>query len=133
MKSKGTKKIIKAAAKKVAVKNSKASEKSLTKNKGVEKKYSKSAPSCKVTFRLPKEAAAEAHSVTVVGNFNGWDEEATPMKRLKTGEFKITIELPSGHEYRFKYLIDGCRWENDWCADRYLPNPYGCDDSVIIV
>jgi 1,4-alpha-glucan branching enzyme len=56
-----------------------------------------------------------------------------PMKMLRNGNFEIILELPAGREYRYRYLIDGCRWENDWCADNYSPNPYGCDDSVLIL
>ncbi len=102
-------------------------------NTGIEKQYLKSRPVCKVTFRLPKEAAPEAQSVTIVGEFNNWDATETPMKKFKNGDFTITLELPCNREYRFRYLIDGNRWENDWCADMYVPNAYGCDDSVVII
>jgi len=100
---------------------------------GIEKQYLKSKPVCKVTFRLPKEAAPEAQNVTIVGEFNNWDINATPMKKLKNGDFAVTLELPANKEYRFRYLIDSNRWENDWHADKYIPNPYGCDDSVVVV
>jgi 1,4-alpha-glucan branching enzyme len=69
--------------------------------------------------------------VTIVGDFNNWDKEATPMKKLKNGDFTITLGLASGREYRFRYLIDGKIWENDWCADKYVKNPYGAEDSVV--
>jgi hypothetical protein len=88
---------------------------------------------CKVTFRLPKEAVQDAKSVTIAGDFNEWDTTATPMTQLKDGSFQITMNLPAEREYRFRYLIDGTRWENDWCADKYIPNDYGADDSVVIV
>jgi hypothetical protein len=87
----------------------------------------------KVTFRLPKEAVQGAKSVTIVGDFNEWNTTATPMTGLKDGSFQITLTLPAEREYRFRYLIDGTRWENDWCADKYIPNDYGADDSVVIV
>jgi 1,4-alpha-glucan branching enzyme len=100
---------------------------------GFRKQYLKSRPICRVTFRLPKKAAPDAKGVTIVGDFNNWDKALTPMKRLKNGDFTVTLELERGREYRFRYLIDGNRWENDWCADRYVPNPYNCDDSVVVV
>jgi hypothetical protein len=34
---------------------------------------------------------------------------------------------------RFRYLLDGERWENDWTADAYVPNSFGSDDSVVEV
>lgn len=100
---------------------------------GIKKTYLKSRPACKVMFRLPKEAAPDAQGVTIVGEFNDWNRTASPMKRLKNGDFTVTLELPRDRKYRFRYLIDGSHWENDWNADRYVQNPYGCDDSVVIV
>ena len=99
-------------------------------NQGIKKQYLKSG-ACKVTFKLPKEAAPEANVVAVVGDFNDWSIEATPMKKQKNGDFTATVELQPGREYRYKYLIDGQTWENDWNADRYEQNAYGTDDSVI--
>jgi 1,4-alpha-glucan branching enzyme len=99
----------------------------------LKKQYLKSNPVCKVTFRLPKDAAPDACAVSVVGEFNNWDMSEHQMKKLKNGDFSATIELTCNREYRFRYLIDSCRWENDWCADKYLPNKHGSDDSVVIV
>jgi hypothetical protein len=38
-----------------------------------------------------------------------------------------------GRAYRFRYLLDGVRWENDWHADDYVLNVHGSHDSVVIV
>lgn len=99
---------------------------------GLKKQYLKSKPVCKITFRLPREAAPDARSVSLVGDFNGWVAGATPMKRLRDGSFSATVELQNGRDYRFRYLIDGGRWENDWRADRYEPNSFGSEDSVVV-
>jgi 1,4-alpha-glucan branching enzyme len=100
--------------------------------RGLKKQYLNST-ACKVTFRLPKEAAPEAKTVTLVGDFNNWNLTDNQMKKLKNGDFKLTLKLPCNREYRFKYLIDSTRWENDWYADKYIPNPYGGEDSVVVV
>ncbi len=103
-------------------------------NFGFEKQYLKSSPTCRVTFRLPKEAAPKAQSVTIVGDFNNWDISETPLKKLKNGTFAVTIDLERDREYQFRYLIDFKKWENDWNADKYVPNLYGdCENSVVIV
>jgi CHAD domain-containing protein len=47
------------------------------------------------------------------------------------GGFVRTVQLEAGRVYRFRYLLDGHRWENDWAADRYVPNVYGSDDSIV--
>jgi hypothetical protein len=49
------------------------------------------------------------------------------------GGHEVTVELPVGASYRFRYLLDDARWANDWAADDYLPNDYGSEDSVVAV
>lgn len=97
----------------------------------LKKLYSKTKALCKVTFRLPKEAAPEATQVTLVGDFNQWNTNETPMQKMKNGDFTVTLELASEQQYKFRYLIDNCQWENDWQADEYVPNCYGTDDSIV--
>ena len=101
--------------------------------RGIRKKFRATGPVCRVTFTLPKEAAFDAETVCVMGEFNNWSPNAAPMKRRTNGDFSITLDLEKGRSYRFRYLIDGCKYENDWRADRYEPNPYGGEDSVVEV
>jgi hypothetical protein len=100
---------------------------------GIKKQYLKSNGSCNVTFRLPKEAAPDAQVVTIVGDFNNWNFTENQMKKLKNGDFNATLKLHRDNEYRFRYFIDNNLWENDWCADKYVPNTFGSDDSLVIV
>ena len=51
------------------------------------KNYSKTKKSCAVTFRLGPEANAQ--TAFVCGDFNNWDKEASPMKPLKDGGFRV--------------------------------------------
>lgn len=97
----------------------------------IRKAYTKTGRSCRVTFELPAEVNAE--SACLCGEFNQWDPEAHPMKRRKDGGFWLTISLKPGHQYRYRFLLDGTRWENDWAADGYVPNPFGGEDSLIEV
>jgi 1,4-alpha-glucan branching enzyme len=101
--------------------------------KSLKKQYVKSGGVCKVSFRLPKEAVKGAKRVNIVGDFNDWSIEANPMKQLRSGEFTLILYLKPGREYKFRYLVDGYRWENDWNADRYERNIFGSDDSVVAV
>jgi hypothetical protein len=98
---------------------------------GIKKKYLESRNTCEVTFRLPSEASLGARKATVVGDFNNWEKEATPLTKQENGDFIIALELDAGKEYRFRYLIDGKRWENDWHADKYVKSPYDVEDSVV--
>ncbi|HEX2809014.1 MAG TPA: isoamylase early set domain-containing protein [Kineosporiaceae bacterium] len=82
-----------------------------------------------VTFELP--AAAAAAAVSVCGEFNDWSPATHRLTRTDNGSFQATLELQAGRRWRFRYLLDGQRWENDWAADDYLPNVHGGDDSVV--
>jgi len=101
---------------------------------GLKKKYLKTKPVCKVSFEIPKDAVKNANKISLVGDFNSWDSAATPMTKRKNGTFASTLDLAPGKEYQFRYLIDGELWENDWAADKYVPNAYGdAENSVVIV
>jgi 1,4-alpha-glucan branching enzyme len=102
-------------------------------NMGIKKKYLKSGPICKVTFRLPREAVPDAESITIVGDFNNWNETDLPLKKLKNGTFTVTIDLQRDREYQYRYLIDSSKWENDWNADKYIPAPYGDSENSVVV
>lgn len=97
----------------------------------LKKSYSKTGRKCRVTFKLSAEVGAE--TAVLCGEFNEWDEAANPMKKLKDGSFSASVSLDAGSSYRFRYLLDSERWENDWEADAYLPNDHGSDDSIVEV
>lgn len=98
----------------------------------IEKKVSPKGKSVRVVFELPAEAAQE--SVTVVGDFNEWNEEKDVMKfDAKTGVWSKAISLKPGNTYEFRYLVDGQDWRNDEQADGYVPNPYSGQNSLLNV
>ncbi len=99
----------------------------------IKKQYLKSKPVCKVTFRLPGQAAGSAESANIVGEFNDWNIYATPMKRLKNGSFVVTLDLKPNIEYQFRYLLDDKTWENDGEADKYESHPYGDGENSVVV
>jgi len=83
-----------------------------------------------VTFSLTANILAE--QVHLVGDFNDWDPLATPMRQDRSGgDWQVTLQLAPDCCYRFRYLVDGRQWLNDWHADDFLENPYGSYDSVV--
>lgn len=93
----------------------------------MKKTYSKN-NTCKVTFSYPAKSAKEVY---VVGDFNDWDTGALPMKKNKNG-FSTTLELEADHDYQYRFLVDGERWENDESADGFAPSPYpDCENCVV--
>jgi Glycogen recognition site of AMP-activated protein kinase len=50
-------------------------------------------------------AAPLAQSVYIVGDFNGWDSTAHPMRRGVDGSWSIQVHLHHGH-HRYLFLVD---------------------------
>lgn len=96
------------------------------------KKYLKTRPVCKVTFNLPPQHHDGVDQVSLIGDFNGWDANAMPMKRRKDGSWSLEIELTPGREYQFLYQLGGDRYANDDAADAYIPNPFGTGKNSVI-
>ena len=97
----------------------------------LKKNYSKTGKICRVTFRY--ENLENADSAVLAGDFNNWSAQENPMKRLKNGSFSVTVSLPAGSSYPFRYVLDDSIWVNDEAADAYVPNTYGEDNSVVVV
>jgi hypothetical protein len=56
------------------------------------------------------------------------------MKRLKTGNHMVTLDLKIDREYQYRYLFDGTVWINDWQTDKYVPSYYrNVENSVIVL
>jgi 1,4-alpha-glucan branching enzyme len=98
----------------------------------IQKKFLKSKPVCKVTFKISEKVSDGAENAYVVGEFNDWSTSATPMKRLKNGSFSATVDLAKNRSYQFRYLLGQSKWENDPEADGYLPTPYGDSQNSVI-
>jgi len=95
------------------------------------KEYREDGETCLVTFELPAEAGAQ--EAYLCGEFNSWDQTCQPMTAREDGSFSLTLELRAGRSYRYRYVLDGANWVNDWLADGYQVNPYGSEDSVVEV
>lgn len=94
----------------------------------ISKQFLKTKPVCKVTFTVPAEEATE---VKVVGSFNQWNTDATPLKKLKNGTFKGTVNLDKGQTYEFRYWIDGA-YANDEQADAYQWSEFASADNCVL-
>jgi 1,4-alpha-glucan branching enzyme len=99
----------------------------------IEKKFLKAKPVCKVKFSLSGDQYASASSILLVGDFNNWQIGETPLKKAKTGIWSVALDLESGKEHQFRYLIDGTNWENDPEADKYVSSGLGSENSVIVL
>jgi len=85
----------------------------------------------KVTFSLPLCDVAGA--VSVVGDFNGWDPSAHPMKKRSNGTCSVSVELPAGATYRFKYVTSDGTWFCEPAADGEEWNEFATTNSLLQV
>ena len=99
----------------------------------LKKTYVKSRDVWKVSFNLSKEECPDVENITsihLVGDFNDWDKEATPLTYAKS-IYSTTLEFTPRQEFQFRYLINGQIWCNDWHADGYIANEYGGDNCIL--
>ncbi len=94
----------------------------------IKKQYLKSKPVCKVTFEV---TAKEANNVSVVGDFNQWNTESAPLKKLKNGNFKGVLPFEKGNSYEFKYVIDG-DYINEEKSDSFKWNAYANTENGVL-
>lgn len=80
----------------------------------------------RVTFTLP--AAEPAAAVSVVGDFNGWDPWAHPLRRRTNQTRSASVTVPTGSTLRFRYLAEGGYWFNDDTL-----SPSDGEDAIIAV
>jgi hypothetical protein len=69
--------------------------------------------------------APENATVALIGDFNDWDDTATPMRHVGDGVFEAAVALDPG-DYAYKYVIDGRR-----ILDRSNPEEIEAADGTI--
>ncbi len=99
----------------------------------IKKQFLKSKPVCKVSFKVSKELSNGASKVNLSGDFNNWSETSDEFNALKDGSFSLSVDLETGREYQFRYLLDGTNWVNDEAADRYQNSGFNSMNSVIVL
>lgn len=77
--------------------------------------------------------APGAKQVNLVGSFNGWGKNVTPMKIIdSSGVWLVDVPLKEG-EHTFMYLIDGTRWVTPPLAEDFVTDSFGQVNGVVIV
>ena len=75
--------------------------------------------------------APDARQVALVGDFNDWDAEATPLQ-VQSGEM-WTVEIPlEPGRHRYAFIVDGEEWQADPQAPK-APGGFGAPSSVVTV
>ena len=71
--------------------------------------------------------------VSVVGDFNGWDPAAHPLKPRTNGKRSAVVTLPAGGRHAFRYLAEGGHFFDDAHADGYEDNGYGGTHGLVVL
>lgn len=74
----------------------------------------------------------QAESVTVAGDFNGWDPQRTPLRRSGSGLWTLTMPLKPGR-YHYMYVVDGRQWMADPFAPELSADGFGAENAVLDV
>lgn len=73
-----------------------------------------------------------AQSVSVAGDFNGWNPGRTRMERSDGGVWTTTIRLKPGR-YQYMFVINGTHWIADPLATEDAGDGFGSQNAVIDV
>lgn len=96
----------------------------------INKRGKRNSDEVRVTFSLPADHP-QADSMVVVGDFNGWDPSANPLKRRSNGLYSTAITLEKGNRYAFRYRSESGEWFNDAEADAYEHNDFGEQNCIL--
>lgn len=77
-------------------------------------------------------SAPGASTVSVVGDFNGWDTTAAPMRETNAGLW--TVSLPVSHgRHVYAFVVNRSRWISDPEAPLSPEDGFGVSSSVLVV
>lgn len=82
-----------------------------------------------VTFIMP--TLQHVTQLYLVGDFNDWSIASHPLTLSADGSWGVTVPIPAGRTYQFRYFDNNGHWHNDWQADAYSSNQFGGDNSVL--
>lgn len=80
----------------------------------------------KVTFYY---LDSEAHSISVAGDFNGWNPYSDFLIKEGKNLWKLEKEIKSGGNYRYKFVINGTKWVEDKENENKEPDGFGAFNS----
>jgi serine protease AprX len=82
----------------------------------------------KLVFNYHDDAA---ETVSLAGDFNGWDPARMHFTKSSTGEWRAEMEPPVPGRYQYKFVVDRARWVDDPANAVKEPDNYGGLNSVI--
>ena len=95
----------------------------IRKEKRMEKSKGKRKEAVEFTLNAP-----DARQVFLAGEFNHWDTQSLPLKKDKSGVWKVKIKLLPGR-YEYKFFADSV-WVESLPRAEKSSNPFGTQNFV---
>ncbi len=70
-------------------------------------------------------------SLALVGEFNSWDDTATPMTEVSKGVWTVSVPLRPG-VYQYQFIVDGTKRETDPAVPQ-VESDFGSPNSVVTI
>ena len=74
-----------------------------------------------------------AISVSLTGDFNGWNGSRTSLLRAEHGLWRVELAAPPAGRYQYKFIVNGERWIEDPGNGMRVPDNYGGLNSVLVI
>lgn len=71
----------------------------------------------------------DAKSISLVGDFNGWDSESVKLTESK-GLWTAKLKVKPGR-YQYAFVIDGNKWMPDPNSKMYVDSGFGTKNSIL--
>jgi len=72
-----------------------------------------------------------ATSVSVAGDFNGWNPQTTFFAKHASGMWRAEVEMPQAGSYQYKLVVNGSQWLDDPNNGLKVTDSYGGFNSVL--
>ncbi len=97
----------------------------------IKREVLKASNQVKLTFIQPVNGTQTR--MFVVGDFNQWNPQATPLIKRSNNTASASVVLPASQRVRFRYVTGQGVWFNDEKADAYEPGEHGEDNCLVII
>ena len=75
----------------------------------------------------------EARTVSLAGDFNGWNVTTDPLTRDASGLWICRFATPGPGRYQYKFVVDNKRWTEDPGNGMRVSDGYGGLNSVLVI
>ena len=74
-----------------------------------------------------------AQSVALAGDFNGWNQAASKLRKDSSGIWLAEVKTPPAGRYQYKFIVDGERWIEDPSNGMKVADGYGGLNSLLVI